>query len=286
MLGAASRICARRSRDPRAGSAWRRRRSPRPQASRRAAPPGGGRSRAPGRPGRGCGSAWRAATGGRRGTWCPSAAAGAPRASTPRSPRGRAREGDRACPGSCPRGGTAGMAGSRMCAGSWPPGGLGVAVHQTSPMKLRSRGGRAAAGTNSSGSRRRSGWCRRPRRRRWATRASRKGRLSDAADAELAQRPVHPVDRLVVGGRPGRDLLQQRVVEGRDDRRRVGRPAVEADAEPRRLAVGGDAPVVGDEVVLGILGRDAALHRRAVDADLLLSRHPALGEPIAAPPTP
>ena len=52
-----------------------------------------------------------------------------------------------------------------------------------------------------------------------------------AADAELAQRAVHARDRLRGVRRPGGDLLQQRIVEARDDRAGIGRAAVEADAE-------------------------------------------------------
>ena len=70
-----------------------------------------------------------------------------------------------------------------------------------------------------------------------------------AADAELAQRPVHARDRLLRRRRPGGDLLQQRVVEAGDDRARIGGAAVEPDAEAGGAAIGGDAAIVGDEVV-------------------------------------
>src|SRR5690606_15688666 len=49
------------------------------------------------------------------------------------------------------------------------------------------------------------------------------------------------------------------------------------DAEAGRTAISGDATVVRNEVVLGILGRHAALHRIAVQADVLLFGHAAVG---------
>ena len=95
----------------------------------------------------------------------------------------------------------------------------------------------------------------------------------DAANAELAKRPVHARDRLVRPRRPRGHLLQQRIVEARDDRAGIGGAAVEADAEAHGAAIGGDAAVIGDEIVLGILGGDAALEGVAVEANLALARH-------------
>ena len=92
----------------------------------------------------------------------------------------------------------------------------------------------------------------------------------DAADAELAQRPVHAADRLLRRRRPGGDLLEQRIVEAGDHRAGIGGAAVEPDAEAGGAAIGGDAAVVGDEVLLGVLGGDAALEGVAVEADVLL----------------
>ena len=97
----------------------------------------------------------------------------------------------------------------------------------------------------------------------------------DAANPELAQRTVHAPGRLLRRRRPGGDLLQQRIVERRDQRAGIGRAAVEADAEAGGAAVGPDPPVVRHEVVLGILGRDPALQRVAVERDRLLGRHAA-----------
>ncbi len=97
----------------------------------------------------------------------------------------------------------------------------------------------------------------------------------DAANAEFAQRPIHARDRLGRGRRPGGDLFQERVVEAGDDRARISGAAIEADAEAGGAAIGGDAAVVRDEVLLGILGGDAALQGVAVEADLALARHPA-----------
>ena len=94
-----------------------------------------------------------------------------------------------------------------------------------------------------------------------------------AADAEFAQRPVHARDRLGRRRRPGRHLLQQRIVEAGDDRARIGGAAVETDAETGGAAIGGDAAIVRNEIVLRILRGDAALQCMAVEPDVLLHRH-------------
>src|SRR5690606_15271962 len=63
----------------------------------------------------------------------------------------------------------------------------------------------------------------------------------------------------------------------------VGGAAVQADAEAGRAAVGTDAPVVGGEAVLRVLGGDAALQGMAVQPDLRLRRHArADRDPVAA----
>ena len=72
---------------------------------------------------------------------------------------------------------------------------------------------------------------------------------------------------------PSRHLLQQRIVEAGDDRARIGRAAVEPDAEAGRAAIGGDAAIVGNEILLRIFGGDAALQRVAVEPDVRLRRH-------------
>ena len=58
---------------------------------------------------------------------------------------------------------------------------------------------------------------------------------------------------------------------------RSGRAAVEADAEAGGAAIGGDAAVVGDEVLIRILGRDAALQGMRHYPDAVLRRHAAPG---------
>ena len=93
----------------------------------------------------------------------------------------------------------------------------------------------------------------------------------DAADAELAQRPVEPGDRHLRRRRPGGDLLQQRIVVAGDDRAGIGGAAVEADAVAGGAAIGGDPAVVGDEVVLRVLGGDPALDGVAVERDVGLA---------------
>ena len=94
-----------------------------------------------------------------------------------------------------------------------------------------------------------------------------------AADTELAQRAIHPADRLFRRGSPGGHLFQKRIVEAGDHRTGIGSAAVEADAEAGGAAVGGDAAIVRDEVLFRILGGNAALQGIAVEADVLLRRH-------------
>ncbi len=95
----------------------------------------------------------------------------------------------------------------------------------------------------------------------------------DTADAELAQRPVHALAGLDRRRRPGRHLDQQRVVVRRDHGAGVGRATVEPDPEASRAAVGRQAAVVGQEAVLRVLGRHAALQRVASQRNVGLQRH-------------
>ncbi len=98
----------------------------------------------------------------------------------------------------------------------------------------------------------------------------------DPADPVLPQRPAHPRDHLLRRRRPGGDLLEQRVVGRGDHGADVGGPPVEADAEAGRLALGDDPPVVGDELVLRVLGRHPALQGVAAQPDVRLGGDPAL----------
>ncbi len=99
----------------------------------------------------------------------------------------------------------------------------------------------------------------------------------DAANAELPERAMHAHDRVLRGLRPRGHLHEQRIVRRRDDRAGVRRAGIEPDAEAGRAAIRRDAAVVGDEIVFRIFRRHAALHRVAVEADVLLARHAALG---------
>ncbi len=94
----------------------------------------------------------------------------------------------------------------------------------------------------------------------------------DAADAKLAQRAIGPAHRLLERLSPDRHLDEQRVEVRRDDGAAEPVAAVEPHGKAAGRSIGGDAPVVGDEVILGIFGRDAALQRDAARADLVLRR--------------
>ena len=94
---------------------------------------------------------------------------------------------------------------------------------------------------------------------------------ADAPDPEFAQGPVHPRDRGLGRWRPGRHLFQQAVIVAGDDCTRIGRASIKADAHAGRPAIGGDAAIVGDEVVGRVLGRDPALDRVAVELHVVLA---------------
>ena len=95
----------------------------------------------------------------------------------------------------------------------------------------------------------------------------------DPAHTKLPQCPVHARDRLLGRRGPGRDLDQQRIVGARDHGAGVGRARVQSHAEAGRAAIGGNAAVVGNEIVVWILGRDPALQGVRAQANLALRRH-------------
>ena len=95
----------------------------------------------------------------------------------------------------------------------------------------------------------------------------------DAANAELAQGAMHAGNGFLGGGGPAGDLFQQRIVIAGDHRARIGRAAIKAHAKAGGAAIGGDAAIIGDEVLLGVLGGHPALDGIAVELDVLLGRH-------------
>lgn len=95
----------------------------------------------------------------------------------------------------------------------------------------------------------------------------------NTANSEFAQRAVHAADRFIRLRRPGRYLHQKRIVITGDDRPRIGRPAIQTNAEAGRRAVRRYTAVVGNEIVLRVFCGDTALQRMAVEADILLFRH-------------
>src|SRR5690606_13194427 len=84
---------------------------------------------------------------------------------------------------------------------------------------------------------------------------------------------IHAGDRFLCRRGPRRDFLQKRVVIAGDHRAGIGRTAVETDAEASRPAIGGDAAVVGNEVLLRVLRGDPALQRMTVQLDVGLLRY-------------
>ena len=101
----------------------------------------------------------------------------------------------------------------------------------------------------------------------------------DAANAELVQSPRHAIDRFLRRRRPGGHFLQQRVIEPRHLRTRIGRAAVEADAKTCRAAIGDDTAVIGNEVFFRILCGHPALQGVTIEMNVLLRRDPAFRRP-------
>ncbi len=92
----------------------------------------------------------------------------------------------------------------------------------------------------------------------------------DAPDAKLPQRAVHALAGLCEVPSPSRGLHQQRIVVRSDGGAAVRRSTVEADAEAGGRAIGMDLAVVGNEIIGGILGGNAALQRVAIHDDAFL----------------
>ena len=99
----------------------------------------------------------------------------------------------------------------------------------------------------------------------------------DATNAELTQSAVHAGDGFFSRRRPAGHFFQQWIVIARDHRTGISRAAVEAHTEPGRTAIGGDAAIVRNEIMLGIFGGDAALDRVAIEVNVGLQRHAGLG---------
>ncbi len=90
----------------------------------------------------------------------------------------------------------------------------------------------------------------------------------DTPDAVFLERPFHAQDCILRGRGPGGHLLEHWIIETRHHRAGIGRAAIDPDSEAERAAIGGDAPVIRDEVVFRILGRDPALQGMALEADI------------------
>jgi hypothetical protein len=95
----------------------------------------------------------------------------------------------------------------------------------------------------------------------------------NAADAKLAQGPIHAANRLFGIAALGSHLDQQRIVEGRDHRAGVGGAGVEANTGARGAAVRGELAVVRREILFRIFSGDAALQGVAMQANIRLGRN-------------
>ena len=105
-----------------------------------------------------------------------------------------------------------------------------------------------------------------------------------AADAELLQTSLHPPRGILEAQSARRDLHQQGIVEGGNDRTAEGGAGVEPDADATGRAVRGQPAVVRHETVRRVFGRHAGLDREALrqdfrlipEANVIVGQRPAL----------
>ena len=72
---------------------------------------------------------------------------------------------------------------------------------------------------------------------------------ADTANPKFAQRAVHPCNGRLRCWCPSGDLFQQAVIIASDNSARIGRAAIQANTHARRATIGGDAPVIWDEII-------------------------------------
>ena len=96
----------------------------------------------------------------------------------------------------------------------------------------------------------------------------------DAADAEFLQAAFHAPGRVHEAQAVGRHLHEERVVIGRDHGAAESGAGVQSNAQAAGRAVMAQPAIIGQEVVGWIFGRDPALERMSVDADIVLSAEP------------
>ena len=92
-----------------------------------------------------------------------------------------------------------------------------------------------------------------------------------SAHTILLQRALHPQGRILESAGVGRDFHQQGIIKGCDDGPRRGRAAVQPQTRSARRAIVRDSPVIGGEVVGGVLRRDPALDGMPLCLDRLLA---------------
>ena len=91
------------------------------------------------------------------------------------------------------------------------------------------------------------------------------------ADLVLAQRPKHPMARVLAIDAVDAELCDQRVVEA-DHLASLGDAGVDSHPRSARLPVGRDPPGSGQEALGRILCVDAALDRVPAQPDVLLAK--------------
>ena len=93
------------------------------------------------------------------------------------------------------------------------------------------------------------------------------------AHAKLAQRPVHPMDRLLERVAKRGDLHQQRIEIGRDHRAAERRAAIQPMPKPAGGSIARQPPVIRNEMILRVFRRDPRTGSQTRASNLFLLRN-------------
>ena len=96
----------------------------------------------------------------------------------------------------------------------------------------------------------------------------------DPSNSELTERSICALDRFVQCRAPYRHFDQQGIKVWGDNRPGESVSSIQSNREAAGRSRGGQPPVVGDKLMLRILGRDSALERDTAGGDLWLCGHP------------